>query len=218
MHCFRYRMDHDYGFAPNPFWGNLTLATCKAQIRKNRNLSIGDWIVGLGSKKLGNEGCIIYAGCVNEIILFDQYWEDSRFQVKKANVKGSLLQMYGDNVYHTVDGSLVQEHCAHSIDASTPNERHLESDASGQNVLICRRFYYFGDRAPHIPSKLSYIADTGNPRAIRYTDLDNAKIDAFISWLEANFSEGVHGDPCNWKEFNIPKMDIYEGEESPYRP
>lgn len=213
MHCFRYRMDHDYGFAPNPFWGNLTLATCKAQIRKNRNLSIGDWIVGLGSKKLGNEGCIIYAGCVDEIIHFDQYWEDSRFQVKKADVKGSLLQMYGDNVYHTVDGSLVQEHCAHSIDASTPNERHLKSDASGQNVLICHRFYYFGDSAPHIPSELSYIADTGNPRAIRYLDLDNAKIDAFISWLEANFSEGVHGDPCNWKEFNIPKIDIYEGKD-----
>ena len=35
MHCFRYRMDHDYGFAPNPFWGTLTLATCKAQIRKS---------------------------------------------------------------------------------------------------------------------------------------------------------------------------------------
>lgn len=32
MKCFRYKLDHDYGFAPNPFWGVMTLATCKAQL------------------------------------------------------------------------------------------------------------------------------------------------------------------------------------------
>lgn len=210
MHCFRYRMDHDYGFAPNPFWGTLTLATCKAQIRKSPALAIGDWIVGLGSKVMGNEGHIVYAACVDEIITFDQYWDDSRFQVKKAQINGTLLQMYGDNVYHTVNGNEVQEPCAHSNDA---NGRHKKSDISGKNVLLCSQFYYFGDTAPELPAELAYIGDTGNPRATRYTDLDDVEVQAFVDWLAANYETGIHGDPCNWKEFNIPKYETYEDEE-----
>ena len=89
MHCFRYRMDHDYGFAPNPFWGTLTLATCKAQIRKNHTLAVGDWIVGLGSKAMGNVGKVVYVAQVDEVISFDNYWNDPRFQVKKANPKST---------------------------------------------------------------------------------------------------------------------------------
>ena len=208
MHCFRYRMDHDYGFAPNPFWGTLTLATCKAQIRNSQTLAVGDWIVGLGSVAMGNEGTIVYAAQVKESIPFDQYWEDERFQVKKANLNGTMIQMYGDNVYHTVDGQMVQEPCAHSND---PNGKHKESDTSGKNVLICERFYYFGDHAPKLPKELAYIGDTGNPRAIRYTDLNDAKIQSFVDWLAANYEPGIHGDPCNWKEFNRPKYEVYEG-------
>ena len=204
-------MDHDYGFAPNPFWGTLTLATCKAQIRKSPALAIGDWIVGLGSKAMENEGKVVYAAQVAEIITFDQYWEDPRFQVKKANLKGSLLQMYGDNVYHTVNGKVKQEPCAHSNDA---NGKHKKSDISGKNVLLCPKFYYFGDEAIALPKALDYIVDTGNPRATRYTDLDDAKIQAFVDWLTANYETGIHGDPCNWKEFKMPKYETYEDEEA----
>ena len=35
MRLFAYKMTHDTGFAPNPFWGWMTLATCKSQIRRN---------------------------------------------------------------------------------------------------------------------------------------------------------------------------------------
>ena len=211
MHCFRYRMDHDYGFAPNPFWGTLSLATCKAQIRKSPALALGDWIVGLGSKAMGNENKIIYAACVDEIITFDQYWEDPRFQMKKAIINGSLMQMYGDNVYHTVHGEIVQEHCAHSND---PNGKHKKSDVNGKNVLLCHKFYYFGNKAPELPFNLSYIKNIGNPRAYKYTDLDNARISCFVSWLESNYNVGIHGDPCNWKEFNLPNLNIYDDKEA----
>lgn len=210
MHCFRYRMDHDYGFAPNPFWGTLTLACCKAQIRNSRVLAAGDWIVGLGSVAMGNEGTVVYAAKVGKILPFDDYWNSPDYQVKKANINGTMIQMYGDNVYHTVAGQVVQEPCAHSND---PNGKHKASDVSGKYVLICERFYYFGDNAPKLPKELAYIGDTGNPRAIRYTDLDDAKIQAFTDWLAANYEMGIHGDPCNWKEFNIPKYDIYEDKE-----
>ena len=90
-------MDHDYGFAPNPFHGVLSLATCKgSQLRNNGNLEIGDWVIGLGSVAMGNLGKIIYAMQLEEKITFDQYWEDPRFQNKKPVINGTLVQMYGD--------------------------------------------------------------------------------------------------------------------------
>lgn len=41
-----YKMTYDGGFAPNPFWDYLTLATCTPN-HMNANLWPGDWIVGL---------------------------------------------------------------------------------------------------------------------------------------------------------------------------
>ena len=33
MRLFTYKMTHDTGFAPNPFWGFLTLTTCAEDTR-----------------------------------------------------------------------------------------------------------------------------------------------------------------------------------------
>lgn len=214
MNCFRYKMDHDYGFAPNPFHGVLSLATCKgSQLRNNGNLEIGDWVIGLGSVAMGNLGKIIYAMQVEEKITFDQYWEDPRFHNKKPVINGTLVQMYGDNVYHTVDGKVVQEHCAHSLKGGGVNKDHLQRDSDGKYVLLSRRFYYFGDHCPEVPKEFSYILN--NSRSTKFWDLhdDDVKINAFVSWLEENYSIGIHGDPCNWKEYNLTKLDIYEDEE-----
>jgi hypothetical protein len=52
-----YVVARDYGFAPNPFFGVCTLATCKPLIR--RIAHIGDWIVGTGSKKRKREKRIV---------------------------------------------------------------------------------------------------------------------------------------------------------------
>lgn len=61
MHCFRYKLNHDFGLAPNPFGGIMTLAVCKGDIRRSKNLQIGDWIIGTGSKKMRRDGQLIYA-------------------------------------------------------------------------------------------------------------------------------------------------------------
>lgn len=45
-----YKTTHDSGFAPNPFFGMLTLATCKPGIR--RSAQIGEWIAGFTSGQL----------------------------------------------------------------------------------------------------------------------------------------------------------------------
>lgn len=219
MNCYRYKIEHDYGFAPNPFHGVLTLATCKGPIRQNKNLKLGDWIVGFGSKAMKNDGYLIYAMKVEEILSFDQYWHDERFESKKPVINGTLVQMYGDNVYHTdtsenPERKFIQERCAHSNKDWTVNDGHYKRDTATDKVLLSRTFYYFGDRCIMIPSKFSYISlrkkdKRGN---MTYRDLvgKDGMIQAFVDWLEANYGQGVHGDPCNWKEFKLPKLEVYE--------
>lgn len=92
MNCFRYKLEHDYGFAPNPFHGVLSLATCKGDIRNNKHLEIGDWIIGLGSVAMNNLNHLIFAMKLEEKITFDEYWNDERFQCKKPILNGSLVQ------------------------------------------------------------------------------------------------------------------------------
>ena len=64
-----------------------------------------------------------------------------------------------------------------------------------------------------IPKEFAYIDN--NSRSTKFWDLygEDVKINAFVAWLEENYTIGIHGDPCNWKEYNLPKMDIYEDEE-----
>ena len=52
MKIYSYKIDHDFGLAPNPFGQYCTVAVCKPDIRKSKNLKIGDWIIGTGSKSL----------------------------------------------------------------------------------------------------------------------------------------------------------------------
>lgn len=219
MNCFRYKIEHDYGFAPNPFHGTLSLATCKGPIRQNKNLHIGDWIVGFGSKSMDNDGYLIYAMKVEKIITFDEYWESEEFQCKKPIINGSLIQMYGDNVYHTDKSEnpirkYIQEHCAHSNKDWTVNLGHYEQDTRTNKVLLSQTFYYFGDHYISIPQEHACIClgkkdKRGN---MAYHDLQgkDAKIQAFADWLASNYEIGIHGDPCNWKEFKLPELDIYE--------
>lgn len=213
MNCFRYKVEHDYGFAPNPFHGYLTLATCKGDIRKNKHLQLGDWIVGLGSKSMKNLHCIIFAMRVEEKLTFDEYWLDSRFQCKKPILNGSLVEMHGDNVYHTdmITGKVIQENCAHSLKDGTEHSGHKKRDTEGMNVLISRSFYYFGDQAPLVPDEFSYIIN--DSRNLKFKDLmgEDIKIQRFTDWLASKYNYGIYGDPCNWRDYHLKEMNIYEG-------
>src|SRR5690606_4234616 len=129
MGYYSYKIEHDFGLAPNPFGGYCTLAVCKADIRKNKKLQIGDWIVGTGSAKLKNIGSLIYAMQLEEKISFQQYWEDPRFQYKKPVINGSLVEMHGDNFYHIdpITRNWIQENSAHSLAKGEVNLEHLRA-------------------------------------------------------------------------------------------
>ncbi len=92
---FTYLMTHDSGFAPNPFQGVLTLATCKPGIRRTKNP--GDWIAGFASaalvrssKELGltiKPNGLVYLMRIGEVLPLAKYFEDPRFKEKKPSPK-----------------------------------------------------------------------------------------------------------------------------------
>ena len=93
------------------FMGLFLWLPVRVTFGKTRIYNWGDWIVGLGSKSMGNLHHIVFAMKVEEKLTFDQYWNDARFQCKKPNLNGSLIEIYGDNVYHTDEstGKVIQE-------------------------------------------------------------------------------------------------------------
>jgi hypothetical protein len=203
MKTYSYLLDHDYGLAPNPFGKYCTLGVCKPKIRNSGNLNLGDWIIGTGSRALENISNksyvhhIVYAMKVEEILPYEKYWSDSRFGYKKPVLNGSLVTIYGDNIYHKDDnGKWLQEDSAHSLVNGVTNEEHLIKDTSGKNVLISQEFYYFGDCAPLLPKELHNICHTGVGEKI----ITPQEQDKLLKWLNANYSLGIHGDPINWIE------------------
>lgn len=204
MKIYSYVVHHDYGLAPNPFGKYCTLSVCKTKIRRSKNLQIGDWIIGTGSKHIEEttrNPCVdhlIYAMKVSEKILMEDYWNDDRFQYKKPILNGSLTTMYGDNIYYKKEdqtwGQLDSAHSKHDGDV---NEDHLNKDTDGKYAIISEEFYYFGDNCPELPDNLKSICRNGRGEK---TIIKEETIDQFISWLKNEFSTGIHGDPLNWRD------------------
>lgn len=206
-------MEHDFGLAPNPFGRYCTLAVCKPTIRNSSKLKLGDWVIGTGSKALGKAtgrnqivGNLIYAMQVSERISLEEYWLDQRFEYKKPIMNGSLVTMYGDNFYHKDgSGNWIQEDSAHCNLDGTCNTEHLETDTNGTNVLISEHFFYFGDKAPKIPSELKDVCHTTQGQKVVQPTLLATD---FLSWLTTNFQVGIHGDPINWIEYQQLKLKL----------
>lgn len=200
MAYFSYKIEHDFGLAPNPFGEYCTLAVCKPTIRNNKHLQLGDWIIGTGSVKLKKLHHLIFAMQLEEKITLEQYWDDPRFQYKKPVINGSLVQMYGDNFYHRDPKTKKwkQENCAHSLEGGKTNTKHLKIDTGGKFVLISKIFYYFGDNSVLIPKRLQEVCSEG--RNMKGPSIPIKKATQFIEWLQSNHIVGIHGDPINWKE------------------
>ncbi len=174
-HLYTYPITRDFGFAPNPFHGVCTLATCKPHIR--RGAKVGDWIMGIGGSNLGavKRKCIFLMK-VSEKIDFQDYWNDSRFSLKKPSRNGSRVQMLGDNIYHKdQNNEWHQEDSHHSNHDGTPNLVNLNRDTgSCDNVLISNFFLYFGCQAKSI-------------------DLNSIKYGRIRDYKKTNLTESVDG-------------------------
>jgi len=193
-----YVVDRDFGFAPNPFHGCCTLATCKPDIRKAAR--VGDWVMGVGGKRLNATGKCSYLMRVTEVSTFDEYWIDSRFEAKKALRNGSLVMMVGDNIYHRDGGSgkWIQEDSHHSNSDGSPNMKNLKRDTRSVNVLISTHFYYFGFRAPRVDLASVQHKNIRNYRKMSFSDIAVA---SFVRQIEKNYQKDrnlVLADPFDF--------------------
>lgn len=194
---YRYVIDHDKGFAPNPFFGVCTLACCKPKIRKHA--AAGDVIVGFGPAKYDLDGRIIYWMHVDEVIDFDSYWHDARFRIKRPGMGGSLCLCYGDNIYHRCPetGGWIQEASFHSDPSSLSGRGNLKRDtARTDRVLIGYEYAYWGDQAVKPPDRFEPLVKRGIGEQYSVDD-ENLKA-GFVEWLRSLPDRGFCHDPADW--------------------
>jgi len=157
-YLFIYPISRDLGFAPNPFHGVCTLATCKPKIRKNAK--INDWVMGIAGKNIKEkQHQCIFLMKVTDVLTFDEYWNDPRFSLKKPIRNGSMVQMLGDNIYHRDhNGNWIQEDSHHSKPSGEVNHINLHRDTgSTENVLVSNLYIYFGQESKPVDlEKLNY--------------------------------------------------------------
>lgn len=193
MRVHSYVVEHDLGFAPNPYHGMCTLANCKPVIRQYAK--IGDILLGFGSKNIRLDGKLIYWMKISDILSFDAYWRDDRFKRKKPVMNGSLMQVYGDNIYYTDDNGVVaQEFSFHSKPDGSKDMPNLNRDTGRTNrVLIADRFSYYGIKAIDLPQNLQLFVKRGRGhKSVSQPD----QIAALEAWL--GHPKGVVGRPSHW--------------------
>jgi hypothetical protein len=200
MKLYSYIVARDFGFAPNPFYGFCTLATCKPRIRAVA--SIGDWIVGTGAKTSYDfAGRLIYAMQVREVLDFNAYWNDPRFLLKRPDLNGSLKVLYGDNIYHCVGKRWVQADSHHSLENGRPNKANIAADTGVDRLLVATKFVYWGRSAPLIPKRLRPFAKTNEDICCKmqgHRVFTEELATAFASWLNQTGKWGVQGEPLEF--------------------
>ncbi len=197
MRLFSYVVAHDAGFAPNPFWGVCSLATCKPGIRLQARA--GDWVIGTGSKKTVGANKLVYAMKITRPpMLLEEYGQDDEFKAKIPEQHSNNPQKRcGDNIYYLDKAG---HFCVR------PNDYHFcpeqkQRDLRGKYVLLSDHFYYFGkDAIPidDIDDNFMELVKKGPSYKTRFPpDL----VDRFLAWLESKYSQGRHGQPY---EFDSP--------------
>ena len=197
MSLFSYVVARDYGFAPNPFGGCCTLATCKPDIR--RSAQVGDWIVGTGSATQHRKEYLVYAMKVAETMTFDAYWADHRFQHKKPDLRASKKLAFGDNIYHRFKGGWSQENSHHSLADGTPNDRNICNDTKADRVLVATEFAYWGGSGPKIPHNLRNYQghDLCIVRGYKRHFPAGMEVE-FAAWFLSLQAHGYLGRPLDW--------------------
>jgi hypothetical protein len=185
MKLYSYVVTIDHGLAPNPFWGYCTLAVCTPN-HMGIKAEKGDWIIGTSSASLGSK--LIYAMRISEVLSFDAYYNDVRFEKKKPNVYGSWQEKVGDNMYYKdQDGKWVQhrtiQHQASEI---------IKRDLRHPFVFIAEYFFYFGGEAIAIPAEYQGLLRKGRGCKLSY---DSEVVNGFLGWIKKDYHPGILGDP-----------------------
>ena len=191
-----YVVRYDLGFAPNPFDEVCTFSCCMPVIR--RVASVGDWLIGMGGKELKATGRCIFAMRVTDHLSFNEYWNSDRFISKRPVRHGSRRTMMGDNIYHTDPrtGKWLQENSVHSQPDGKQDPDNTNHDTQTDRILLSEEFYYFGENAPLVPTKLLQKIGYKNGRGHRAFDEEDCQ--SLLSWVKEQAGHRVNrilGDP-----------------------
>jgi hypothetical protein len=192
--CVRsYKQKTDCGFAPNPYGGTLTIATCKPGIRE---VAVpGEWIAGFTSKALNKdpvgEERLVFLMRVTEKLRREEYY--ARFPQKRPDQCPC-----GDNIYRP-DGNGAYSHCG---GCHHKEEKNQQNDHKSAWVLLSDEFYYFGgvplfidrDFRPKLPSgQTRYGSITRGDEAVR-----------FITFVKKRAAELYPGQSGQFEEPHSP--------------
>lgn len=198
----------DTEFAPNPHYGVLTLATCKPRIRKYAQ--IGDWISGWTAVKVYgkdhrphyfDEERLIYLARVTQIIPFVQYWYDYRDKQPKVlsdgknksqkgcgktrSEVGEVLYDSGDNIYRPNKNDSYG--FTQLPNGGNHTDKDKKRDLSGENVLVCDEFYYFGVSNAYAVNKDVYFPY----KVPRWKKVELEKVEQLIQLIRKESKKGV---------------------------
>lgn len=200
---FVYPIPRDLGFAPNPFHGYCTLATCKPKLRKSAK--VNDWVMGLAASnsKEKKYHCIFFMK-VTEKLTFQEYWADPRFELKKPVRNGSKVQVLGDNIYHKdAAGKWIQEDSHHSNPNGTIHEANLKRDTgSTHDVLVSECFTYFGSEALPLDLKSLGYEPVRDYRKFSLDNLQYARTLIEKTVMKPDYRNMIVGDPIHFNLFD----------------
>ena len=187
-----YLVKKDTGLAPNPFHGYCTLSCCTPN-HMNIQLRKGDWIAGFSTKEYGNK--LIYAMRVSEVLDYNTYFYDIRFQAKKPKLDQDYKKRCGDNMYWLENGKWKglprYFHC---------DEDEQEKDCKYNIVYISDHFFYFGKNAVVVP--LEFKGLIWDRHGVK-KDFPRHLIESFIHWLETNHDQNVlYGEPRDRQKYS----------------
>ena len=195
LKMWSYRIVHDKQFAPNPFKGVLTLATCNPLIRRSKESESGVWLAGFAAysvkdglrPKKGRE-LLIYLAKISEVMTMQDYW--TKYPQKRAQKCGEEFEeYYGDNIY---DENL------HLVNDNHHKDWDFKRDISGKNVLICKEFYYFApDSRLVVPNEFDELVYKRRGQTlVQNKDLIQKFIDYVRSCAKDDFGkqQGILGD------------------------
>jgi hypothetical protein len=193
MKLCSYIIVHDKGLAPNPFWEYCTLGVCTPN-HQGAKVEIGDWIIGTEQKSKGNK--LIYAMKVSEILGFDDYFRDSRFERKKPKIQGASREKCGDNFYFKNNLGNWQK-----LISGFHDETHQqEQDLKHPFVFVSNYYFYFGGQAIELPKNFSALIQ--KRQGIKW-HREQRLILEFCAWLSKSHQPGLIALPRDFASTHL---------------
>jgi hypothetical protein len=186
---FTYVITNDFGFAPNPFHGTLTLNTCKPDIR--REAEVGDWVAANTAADFpADRRLLVYAMQVTQKMSMAEYdlWARENLPEKIPSLRSrSYERRAGDAQY-----DFTTDPPTRRVGFHAPGD--MATDLQGGHTLLSEagEFYYFGGQPVAIPDHLRPVIKTGRKHK---SDLNDAYVEAFVRWLRSFYEPGIHGWP-----------------------